>query len=110
VSLPRSEPGPALMDWEGDGKIKWETAMGSTYPRHKFDPSDLEIIDRAYGVACACIEARDLYRDQGTDAEEEAELRKKVFALASTCLLDFDTLCDKVLASIAERRANGRVA
>jgi hypothetical protein len=77
------------------------------YPRQKFDPFDLEIIDRVYGVACACIEARDLYRDQEKDAEEEAALRRQMFVLASTALLDFDTLCDKVLASIAESRSNG---
>ena len=80
--------------------------MDSMYPRRNFEPFDLEVIDQVYGVACACIEARDLYSNQEKDAEEKEALRRQMFVLASTVLLDFDTLCDKVLASIAESRTN----
>jgi hypothetical protein len=34
--------------------------MGAISRRPKFDPADLELIDRVYAVACAYIEARDL--------------------------------------------------
>jgi len=81
-----------------------EAAMGSMTLRQKFDPLDLEIIDRVYEVACAYIEARDLYRDTDKDAEEEDFLRKRVFALAGLDQLCFDTLCDAVIASIDEYR------
>jgi hypothetical protein len=79
--------------------------MGSLNLRRKFDPLDLEIIDRVFEVACAYIEARDLYRDPTKDAEEEEILRKQVFALADNGRLDFDTLCDQVLASIDQYRS-----
>jgi hypothetical protein len=87
-----------------------EAAMGSSNLRQKFDPLDLEIIDRVYEVACAYIEARDLYRDTDKDAEEEDALRKLVFALAGPGQLDFDTLCDDVLASIDEYRTMSQAA
>ena len=74
--------------------------MGSSNPRQKFDPFDLELIDRVYDVACAYMEARDLYRDKAEDTEEEHALRKMVFACASKGPLDFDTLCERVLASM----------
>jgi hypothetical protein len=72
--------------------------------RQKFDPLDLELIDRVYGVACAYIEARDLYRDPAHDKDEEDALRKQVFALANNGPLDFDTLCDGLLASMDQYR------
>ena len=84
--------------------------MGSMTLRQKFDPLDLEIVDRVYDVACAYIEARDLYRDTDKDAEEKDVLRKRVFALAGPDQLDFDTLCDDVLASIHEYRIMSRAA
>ena len=84
--------------------------MGSMTLRQKFDPLDLEIVDRVYEVACAYIEARDLYRNTDKDAEEEDVLRKRVFALAGPGQLDFDTLCDDVLASIDEHRILSRAA
>jgi hypothetical protein len=69
--------------------------------RHDFGPMDLEIIDRVYEVGCTYIEARGLYDPDGSrgDAKKGA-LRKAVFACASTGPVDFDTLCDKVLASM----------
>jgi hypothetical protein len=44
--------------------------MSTISRRPKFDPADLELIDRVYAVACAYIEARDLYRDPKHDVEE----------------------------------------
>ena len=61
--------------------------MGSS--RQKFDPFNLETIDRVYDVACAYIEARDLYRDPAKDADEEDFLRKQMFALTENGRLDF---------------------
>jgi hypothetical protein len=47
-----------------------EASTGTLNLRQKFDPYDLELIDRVYGVACAYIQARDLYRDTEKDAED----------------------------------------
>jgi hypothetical protein len=71
--------------------------MGSLNLRRKFDPLDPEIIDRVYEVACAYIDARDLYRDNlyrdsKNCTEEEDVLRKPVFGCANTGPLNFDTL------------------
>ena len=65
--------------------------------RQKFDPLDLEIIEQVYGVACAYIEAKNLYSNANRTPGEEDALRKSIFALAGTGVIDFDTLCDKVL-------------
>jgi len=78
--------------------------MGSLSFRDKFDPLDLEIIDRVYEVACAYIEARDLYRDKNNDPMEKDALRKQVFASAGVGPIDFDRLCDEVLPSIDPHR------
>jgi hypothetical protein len=85
-----------------------------TLNRHPvFDPLDLEIVDRVYEVACAFIEARDLYREKKKEAEGEDALRKRVFALAGsagTGPLDFDALCEKVLESMVDDRSISRAA
>ena len=49
--------------------------------RQKFDPLDLEIVERVYEVGSAYLAARDLYEDETKQAEEEAALRKTVFAM-----------------------------
>jgi len=77
--------------------------MDSLNPSHIFDPLDLEILDRVYEVACAHIEARDLYRDLNDDGAREDTLRKVVFTLAGTGPVDFDAVCDKVLESLTTR-------
>jgi hypothetical protein len=82
-----------------------EAAMGSLNLRRKFDPLDLEIVDRVFEVACAYIETRNLYRDPAKDSDEEDVLRKLVFAVADNGPLDFDTLCDRVLASMDQYRS-----
>lgn len=84
--------------------------MDSPSLRHKFDPLDLEILDRVYETALAHLEARDLCRNPKTngadhDGAREEELRKAVFALADSGPVDFDTVCDKVLESLNSRRA-----
>ena len=76
--------------------------MDSLPQRHKFDPFELETIDRVYEVACRHIEARDLYCEVPKIAGQEDHLRKMVFACAASGKLDFDTLCDQVLARLAE--------
>ena len=84
--------------------------MGAINRRPKFDPADLELIDRVYAVACAYVEARDLYRDPKHDLEEEDALRRVMFTAASDDRLDFDTLCDRVLADMNKHRILSRAA
>jgi len=78
--------------------------MRSLNLRQTFDPFDLELIDRVHAVACAYIEARDLYRDTEKDDEEQDALRKMMFTCAGTGQLEFDTLCDRVLAGMDDYR------
>jgi len=77
--------------------------MGSLNPRHIFNALDLEILDRVFEAAWAHIEARDLYRDLQKNGAREDALRKTVFIVAGTGPVDFDTVCDKVLASLTTR-------
>ena len=67
-----------------------------------FHPLDLETIDRVYEAAWAQIIARDPFRNTAKDSECQEALRKRLFALAGPGSVDFDTLCDKVLASMPE--------
>lgn len=76
--------------------------MGSLQHREKFDPFELEIIDRVYAVAWRLTEARNLYCPTANIAKEAETLRKLVFACAANGQLEFDALCDKVLARLAE--------
>jgi hypothetical protein len=77
--------------------------MGSWNPCHIFNPLDLEILDRVYEAAWAHIEARDLYQRPDNDGAREVALRKTVFTAAGTGPVDFDTVCDTVLASLTTR-------
>jgi hypothetical protein len=63
-----------------------------------------------YEVACAHLEAANLYCDPEKSPEEKDALRKRVFDFAGTGSFDFDTLCDKVLASMAELEIRSRRA
>lgn len=83
--------------------------MGYLDHRQMFGPLDLEIIDRVYEVASAHFEARYLYREVPCGGEVE-RLRKAIFACAASGRLDFDTLCDKVLAQLAESGLDRRAA
>jgi hypothetical protein len=67
-----------------------------------FDPLDLEIVDRVYEAAWAQIEAREPIRDGDMDGERQEALRRLVFAVAKSGRIDFDTLCEQVLASMPE--------
>ena len=67
-----------------------------------FHPIDLETIDWVFEAAWAQIIARDPFRNTEKDSERQAALRKRLFALAGPGWVDFDTLCDKVLASLPE--------
>ena len=73
--------------------------MGSFKRPHAFDPLDLEIIDLVYEVALEQISAREPSADMAQDEEREHALRKRVFELAGSGEVDFDTLLDRVLAS-----------
>ena len=77
--------------------------MDSMNLRHNFTPLDLEILDIVYEAAWAHIEARDLYRDPAKNSEREDALRKAVLAATATGPIDFDTVYDKVLASLTTR-------
>ena len=74
--------------------------MGSFKRPHAFDPLDMEIIDLVYEVAWEQISARDPSAEAPKDEGRRAALRKRVFALAGDGGVDFDTLLDRVLASL----------
>ena len=76
--------------------------MGSFKRPHAYDPLDLEIIDLVYEVAWEQVSARKPSQDTTKDQERKASLRKRVFALAGNGGTDFDTLLDRVLASLPE--------
>jgi len=66
----------------------------------KFDPLDLEYLDRVYKLACLYIEADNLCRTTGNDLTKEKEaLRKRMFVLAGSGPIKFDPLCERVLAT-----------
>ena len=67
-----------------------------------FHPLDLETIDLVYEAAWAQIIARDPFRNTEKDSERQEALRKRLFELAGPGSVDFETLCDKVLASMPE--------
>jgi hypothetical protein len=69
------------------------------HPR-AFHPLDLEIMDRVYEGAA--LEARDPFRDTDKDGERQESLRKLVFDDTGTGRVDFDILCDRVLANMPE--------
>ena len=77
--------------------------MGSFKRPRAFDPLDLEIIDRVYEAAWAQLEAREPFRDREKDGERGEALRKLVFAVARSGKIDFDALCDQVLAYMPVR-------
>jgi hypothetical protein len=69
-----------------------------SYRSQAFDPLDLEIIDRVYEAACARFEARippSLPRD-----ELRESLRKQVMTCGASGNFDFDSLYEKVCASL----------
>ena len=74
--------------------------MGSFKRPHAFDPLDLEIIDLVYEVAWEQMSARQPASNTAENEEREDLLRKRVFALAGDGEVDFDTLLDRVLASL----------
>jgi hypothetical protein len=74
--------------------------MGTS--KHAFDPLDLEIIDLVYDVAWEQVSARQPPRDAREVEQREALLRKRIFDLADGGGVDFDTLLDRVLASLPE--------
>jgi|SRR5680860_1284220 len=76
--------------------------MGSFKQPRVFKPLDLEIFDRVYEAAWAQLEAREPFRDREKDGERGEVIRKLVFALAIPGKVDFDTLCDKVLANMPD--------
>jgi hypothetical protein len=74
--------------------------MGSFKHSCAFDPLDLEIIDRVYEAAWAKLEACEPFRDSERDLERQEALRKQIMACATHGHVDFDDLCEKVLATL----------
>ena len=68
--------------------------MGSLKRSLVLDALDLVIV---YEVAWEQISAA---RDMAQDEERQASLRKQVFAVAGSGGVDFDTLLDRVLATL----------
>jgi hypothetical protein len=54
-----------------------------------------------YEAAWAQVEARDFTRDESKEEEHKQALRERLFALAGSGPVDFDTLYDKVTADIS---------
>jgi hypothetical protein len=79
-----------------------EAAMGSYKHPRAFHPLDLEIMDRVYEAAWAALQARDPFRDTDKDGERQESLRKLVFNNTGPGRVDFDPLCDRVLANMPE--------
>jgi hypothetical protein len=63
----------------------------------------LEIIDRVCGAAWAQLEAREPFRDREQDEKRREELCKLVMDQTSTERIEFDMLCEKVLANSPKR-------
>jgi hypothetical protein len=72
--------------------------VAMTYRPHTFDPLDLEIIDRVYEAACARFEAQ-MPPSRPRD-ELRKSLRKRVMNCAASGNFDFDSLYEKVCASL----------
>ena len=75
--------------------------MGFRHPR-VFDPLDLEIIDRVYEAAWARVEARDPGRNREQDGDRQEALRRRIFTCAYPGRVDFDSLCERAIASLAQ--------
>ena len=65
-----------------------------------FDADEIVTIDRVYETAWVQLEARDPLRDKLKDDEWQAALRKRVFNLARSRKVEFDTLYRMVLRTI----------
>jgi hypothetical protein len=76
--------------------------MGSFKRPRAFDPLDLEIMDCVYKAAWAQLEAREPFRDRERDGERQNALRQLVFNSVGSDKINFDTLCDRVLANMSE--------
>ena len=76
--------------------------MGSFRHPRVFDPLDLEIIDRVCEVAWARLEVHEPFRDREQDEERRGALCKLVMDQTGTDRIEFDALCDKVLANMPE--------
>ena len=76
--------------------------MGSFRHPRVFDPLDLEIIDRVCEAAWAQLEAREPLRDREHDEQRRETLCKLVMDQTGTDRIEFDTLCEKVLANMPE--------
>ena len=79
-----------------------EVPMGSFKRPRVFHPLDLEILDCVYETAWAHLEAREPFCDRQKDGELQNALRKLVFDSAGSDKINFDTLCDRVLASMPD--------
>jgi hypothetical protein len=75
-----------------------------------FDPLDLEIMDRVYEAVWAQVEARKPSPDAQPDGELKETLRKLIMACAANGKVEFDSLYDKVEATLPEYLGSGRRA
>ena len=76
--------------------------MGTFKHPRVFDHHDLEIMDRVYEVALARLETSEPFRDKERDGERREDLCKLVLDQTGTDRIEFDTLCDRVLANMPE--------
>ena len=71
-----------------------------------FEPDELEIIDRVYHAAWSQIVTRHPGHDIEKARERQTALRKRLFILAGRWPVEFDTLRDRVLATMPETLMN----
>lgn len=76
--------------------------MSSYLHPRVFDSLDLAIIDRVYEAAWAQLEAREPFRDKEFDGERQSALRKLIMDDAGTTRIEFDELCERVLADMPQ--------
>jgi hypothetical protein len=73
--------------------VKGKHTMSSF--RRRFEPRDIEIIERVYEAAWAWVET-DIFRDTVKDEERKTALRQWTFFLADAHPIGFDTLSQKL--------------
>ena len=73
--------------------------MGYSRRNRRFNPLDLEIINRAYEAAWARVET-DICRDTAKDVERKTVLRHWAFVLADTHPVNFDALSTQLKSMI----------
>ena len=68
------------------------------------DPTELAILDQAFQLSWADVQARDPFRDFSGDKTLKFSLRRKLFAMASSGMRDPEAMRDIILATLPTKR------